>query len=210
MDDEKAVLKLKRRILALIRKSESTEHEAERDSFAAKARQIMEEHQLTMRDVNRADDPLGRTALFCPYSDGVYPTVAAAGARYLGCATLQQRDFDPVRARMGLKMIFLGRESARVTTEIMVPFWWSECVARGRRLHREEGLGRNPRDAAHQIMTAFALRLHEMSPPEDFAEAQGEIPDDTRKGRKRRLYMPSARAREEADTVPVAPQVGGR
>jgi len=47
--------KIARKILKLLRKAESTSHEAEADAFGSKARELMERHSLSRGEVERAE-----------------------------------------------------------------------------------------------------------------------------------------------------------
>lgn len=211
--EDTAVEKLKKKILALLRKAESSEHEAEQDAFATKARQLMDEHRLTMRDLTTSVDPMGRTVVACPYNNQEYVVMAAAGGRFLGCDTLISTRRVRADNKKGYKttkgVIFVGRESARVTAEILTPFWWSQCNRRGRRKHREDGLGRSPADAVHLMMVALAFRLDQMADRPEEVDAARDYRGDVPKARKGKDLTLDLDALVEAQHIPTALQLGG-
>lgn len=207
-DTDPKIEKLKSKILALLRKAEGTDNEHEADTFASKARELMDQHRLTMRDLTTMSDPMGRTVVLCPYDNREYVVMAAAAGRYLGCDVLTNKVWSESKRRMVRGVIFLGRESARVTAELLTPFWWSQCNRRGRRKHREDGLGRSAADAVHLMMVALAVRLDGMSDRDDeVREAEAER-GDVRQARKSKPLTLDLDALEEAKKIPTNLQLG--
>lgn len=135
--------KIKKRISQLLAMADGTTHPEEAASFAAKARQLMDEHNLSLGDAVADQNPLGETDAEVPYGQKEYVLLATAAARYFGCETLFQH-----RNSKGFRIF--GRESARVTTELMIPYWIKECRRLGNELSKKDGLGR--REAIHAVM----------------------------------------------------------
>lgn len=211
MADDPKIARLKKRILALLAKADSTEYEAEANSFAEKARALLEEHQLTEYDLRRADDPFGEAVVFCPYDDRAYQFLAGMGARYLGCDCLVSEQFDSARGRLRKAVKFRGRQSARVTAEIMVQFWWRETSRTARRLHRDGKFrGLSVHRAVMDTMTALGVRLSELAPHPDHEEALAERPDSVRAGRKTNSLRLTRDGQQAASSIPVSMQVGGK
>lgn len=210
MADSEKIARLKKKILALLAKADSTEHEAERDSFAAKARALLEEHQLTEYDLRRADDMFGESAIFAPYDDRAYTFLAAAAGRFLGCDCLSSSALDPARGKLRNTVKFRGRESCRVTSEIMIQFWWRQCNLDARRDHRAGKFRGSVHRAVMDTMTALAVRLRDLPPHPDYQESLAERPSDVRTAKKTRALRLTREAVQTASSIPLAVPIGGR
>ena len=210
MVDSDKIARLKKKILALLAKADSSTHEAERSSFAEKARELLDQHQLTEYDLRRADDEFGESVLFAPYDDRAYIFLAANAGRYLGCDLLWNQQWDPSKSKMRNVVKFRGRESCRVTAEIMIQFWWRQCNMDARRGHRE---GRFPRLSVHRAvmdtMTALGVRLSELPPHADWQDSVAERPSDVGKARKTNALRLTREAVATAATIPLAVPLGG-
>lgn len=210
MADSEKIAKLKKKILALLAKADSTQHEAERSSFTMKARELLEEHQLTEYDLRRADDMFGESAIFAPYDDRAYTFLAAAAGRFLGCDCLSNQAWDPVKSRYRRIVKFRGRESCRVTSEIMIQFWWRQCNLDARRDHRAGKFRGSVHRAVMDTMTALAVRLRDLPPHPDYQESLAERPSDVVKVRKTRALRLTREAVATAATIPLAVPIGGQ
>lgn len=209
MADSEKIAKLKKKILALLAKADSTQHEAERSSFTMKARELLEEHQLTEYDLRRADDEFGESVLFAPYDDRAYIFLAANAGRYLGCDLLWNQQWDPSKSRMRNVVKFRGRESCRVTSEIMIQFWWRQSNMDARRGHREGRFRGSVHQAVMDTMTALGVRLSDLPAHADYVESVAERPSDVGKARKTRALRLTREAVATAATIPLAVPLGG-
>ena len=88
---EDPIIKLKKRILKILEKAEKTNHPAEAASLGAKARAMMEEHQLNMVDLDQSKDPMGRTMVFSPGLNREYTILGTATAGFFGCSMIYQK-----------------------------------------------------------------------------------------------------------------------
>lgn len=210
-DDSGKIARLKRKILALLAKADSTEHEAERSSFAEKARALLEEHQLTEYDLRRADDMFGESALFAPYDDRAYTYLAAQAGRYLGCDCLVNEAVDHARRKWRKTVKFRGRESCRVTSEIMIQFWWRETNRIARLRHRQ-GLfpGLSVHRAVMDTMTGLAVRLAQLPAHPDFQESLDQRPSNVGKAKKTTSLRLTREGVAAAAGVSLAIPLGGR
>ena len=109
------------KIKQIIAKAESTNSQAESESLMAKAHQLMTEHGLSMLDLGclDKDDPLGRDEdLYNNASDTWQLNVGYALARYYGCRLISADG----HTKSATKWVIFGRESARITFNLMWPF----------------------------------------------------------------------------------------
>ena len=204
--------KLKKKILALLAKAERTDNEHEAASFGAKARALMEEHQLTMAQLDQTQDELGRTLIVLKYGDACWVNLAASAATYLGCYALLTSTWQDGKSRKAI--IFVGRASARAVAEIMYPFWYRCCLRAGQRLHKERGLEGHPRRSIAEVAVAFAIRLSQLTPiiareslreAESWDKAQRTV--DT-KHHKIKVTRPGLDTWAAASQLPVDMQLG--
>lgn len=125
------------KISKLIAKAESTTHPEEQDTFMAKVHQLLEQHGMSLLDIGKlqSDDPVGRSKISSAYyaSESSFRDVAFAAARYYGCkATVTNIGNHRMVA-------VYGRESARITFELMWPYIKKSIRRHARRLVAEEG-----------------------------------------------------------------------
>ena len=109
---------IKEKILALLAKAKSTEHQGEADAFFAKVAELLEKHQLDLFDLHE-EDPIG-----CTHGVNAQPgppsyksNVQCSLARYYGA--------KPVIHGIGgdkWNVRIFGPESTRITTEIITDF----------------------------------------------------------------------------------------
>jgi len=202
--------KLKQRIMKIIAKAESTNHPEEAASLAAKAKAMMDEHRLTLKDLDQSKDPMGRTMVHCPGNNSEFITLASGVAQFFGCSLVYTQAFHPARNKVMLAVIFVGKESARVTAELMLPYWWRSCFKEGRKAHKERGFSTNPLKAGRQVMTALAIRLLENTAPEQVNEAhaaQAEL-TGTKPGKALKINL-TQESVSIASNIPLNMQIGG-
>lgn len=174
MTTDTARQNLLRKIQALLAKAGSTDSDHEAEAFASKARQLMEEHQVEQHELGQDTDPLGEDLAPLRYDARCYVSVAAAAAQYFGCSAAFTNRVIDGRLRRCYRLF--GREAARTTAGVMIEFWTSECMRRGRRLHRESGMFSSESRAVTEVLIAFAARLHRMSVQSPARPGQAGLP----------------------------------
>jgi hypothetical protein len=219
--------KIKNRIKALLAKAESTQHPAEREAFTAKAHELLNEYQLDLGELIDAEDPVDVTR-----GDvrGWVPSweisLMVAVARYYGCRPVTAKGHG--RRTDGtfgatIRVDYVGRESARVTADLMFQFIRSQVMAAGRELFKADPsrpLGRHQRDVGN----ALVIRIQQLMPkaeqdaadsgvnalvPVDRIEAMlAELYPDLTKGRVSKIGS-TGKARKAADGVSLHRQAGG-
>lgn len=124
---------IKNKIAALLAKAEGTDNQFEAAAFMAKVNELLEKHQLEMHDIRQASankDPMGKER----GETNIYASmlwardVAGALARYYGCRLVYYR-----RGNHFLYDI-VGRESARTTFELMLPFVITQVKLQAKKL----------------------------------------------------------------------------
>ena len=129
--------KIKAKIAALLAKANGTDNEHEAEIFSAKAHEMMAEYQLQAFDLGE-DDPMG--VWLGMTGNGSTPTwkahITTSVAQYYGCKVIRHKSNDGTW-RLGIH----GRESARVTAELMTPFIFDQCRAEAKRLKKEGHTG---------------------------------------------------------------------
>ncbi len=128
---------IKTKIAALLAKAESTDNAHERDAFMAKVNELLEAYQLEMWEVRGTADPMGKTRGEARVSDtmGYGRDLTWAVARYYYAeAVFHGWDrITPTKRAYSIN----GRESCRVTTEIMLPFIFSQVRQQARTMAKE-------------------------------------------------------------------------
>lgn len=126
------------KIAKIIAKAHSTTFEGEAETLMAKAHELLEKHNLTLADLpteeaNRVD-PIGHTAnavIHFPASMHYAVKLTFALARYYGCRGVYWKRGNRYEFQ------FVGRESARMTLEIMWPFVIKQIRALARQMVQE-------------------------------------------------------------------------
>lgn len=127
---------IKTKIAALLAKAESTKNGFEADAFMAKVNELLEKHQIEMHEVRKVgqdNDPMGKEK----GTANIYASMSWANdlagtlARYYGCRTVYWRVGNHTRYEV------IGRESARTTFELMLPFIITQVKLQAARLHKE-------------------------------------------------------------------------
>ena len=127
--------KIAAKIAALLAKAEGTDNPFEADSFMAKVNELLEEHQIEMFEIRamagKDNDPIGKekggTNLYASIKWA--RDVAGALARYYGCRMIHWKRGNHFVYEIS------GRESARTTFELMLPFVISQVKVQARRLN---------------------------------------------------------------------------
>ncbi|QIG67686.1 DUF2786 domain-containing protein [Rhizobium phage RHph_Y17] len=151
---------IKKKIAALLAKAENTDNPFEADSFMAKVNELLEKHQIEMHEVRKAGDadPMGKekgeTNIYASMSWA--KDVANALARYYGCRFLWWR-----RGNHTLYEV-VGRESARATFELMLPFVLSQVKQQASRIVRTQGSTVSV--MSREIGQALTIRIFKMIP----------------------------------------------
>jgi hypothetical protein len=111
------VEKLKKKIAALLAKAGGTDNEHEAASFAAKAQQMLEEHQLEIGDVVKTDAIDQSVVFVAPFTNRKWhDLIPPIMAEYYGCKVFRQK-------QPGMTAyLAVGRESSRITLALMLPF----------------------------------------------------------------------------------------
>lgn len=144
------------KIRKLIAKADSTTHPEEAATFMEKAQSLMLAHGLSLLDLGRldAEDPVGTDR------DGVVTKVSYDWARkvvfeagfYFGVTAVE------FKRSGGYHYSLVGRESARVTAALMIPFivrQLSQAAGKG----VKDGVFPNRRVAHKQLSSALVIRL---------------------------------------------------
>lgn len=122
------------KIKALLAKAASTEFEHEAALFADKARQLMEQYQIDVTDLEHDDPvdiskPYSATTSAPSYKKHLWTSLA----KYYGCRTvLNWTSHDTYTVDV------IGRESARVTLELMYPFVMEQVRKAGKQIYEEK------------------------------------------------------------------------
>lgn len=146
-----------RKIKALIAKGKSTTSEAEALAFLGKAKELMDQHNLTERDVS--DDKVGELPKNKRIADEWRRWLASSTARMFNCAIVigwfERAD------RYGIKVNdkcwnFIGRKSDMITADLMTDYF-IDTVVRLANAHRKEIEG--GQNEWRMYAKACALRL---------------------------------------------------
>lgn len=184
MTDEQKIADKIRKVLA---KAEGTNNPQEAEIFMAKAEALLHEHNLSMLDLNDLDtvDPVGldRSVLKHRVNDSWMGSLAGAIARYYGCRVVLAGD---AKAKHTKHIHVAGRQSNRVTVELMLPWIRSQVMARGRQLYNENpGEYKSDRSAARMVANALTFRVNKI-----VAEQKKEETTVTSKGSKTHSLIP--------------------
>lgn len=153
------------KIRKLIAHADSTAHPEEADAFMSKAHALMQAHGLSLLELGRlGEDPVGldKDATTHSAAYGFMTKVASAMAEYYGCKiVLTRRGKDE-------SYTVAGRESARITFLLMMPFVHRQIMQLGREGFNA-GKYANRMQAVTRIGNAVALRIWDMCKQEEKA-----------------------------------------
>lgn len=153
---------LKDRLRRMLAKAEQSDNEHERDTFMRKVNELLEAHQIGIHEIRgrtgRDKDPfaheVGTNKI---YTSAVWHRgVAAALALYYGC------EFIYVRKGPILKYTLVGRQSSRLTTELMLPYIFTQVAFAARNYMAEvkgRGLQMHERKATAEVGEALRRRI---------------------------------------------------
>lgn len=155
------------RIRKLIAKADSTSHPEEAETFMAKAQQLLEQHGMDLNDIGRLDedDTVGRSAGDHLRNNGNANwrfALAGALAKFYGCRIIGTR-----RGNFTYWNVF-GRESARVTFELMFPYVDRQVLALAREETRKGNFA-NYKQAHGQVGRALTSRIYRMMEAQEAA-----------------------------------------
>lgn len=145
--------KITKIIKALLAKAAGTDNENEAEVFAAKAQELMERYQVEVNDVLK-DDPIDMTKAYKATSSApsYKKFLWRSLAHYYGCETMLQWT-----GHTTYEVHLVGRESSRITTELMFPFIMQQVRAEGRKIAKQTG--QKPESAIRDVANALVLRL---------------------------------------------------
>lgn len=148
-------MSMKSKIAALLRKAESTQFKEEAETFLAKARELMEKHQITIVEGESDEkDEFGmlRTNEFEVGTPAVTKyELQAEVAQFFGCRVFQSQQGK--RAHIDIH----GTHSALTTYELMFPFIWKQVKS----LAKSFGTGQaQQRKLERDIARSLRVRLY--------------------------------------------------
>ena len=157
------------KIAKIIAKADSTTNPEEAETFMSKAHDLMIAHGLDLLDLGRlSEDPVGVDKDAAEVSAS-YPWLrlcAGQLAAYYGCRLVTSKSGGTVRLHV------IGRQSARVTFLLMLPYVKREVLNLGR-IAYNEGHYKSRMLAATRMGNALALRIAGMLPSVAKHEGKG-------------------------------------
>jgi len=215
---------IKTKIAALLAKAEGTDNQFEAEAFMAKVNELLEKHQIDMHEIRAKmganADPLGKgageTNLYA--SMAWSKDVAVALARYYGCRTVWWKRGNHMNYEV------FGRESARITFELMLPFVISQVKQQGRRLWLEHGV-KSQSVWSREVGQALVIRIWALIPkaeerradlgknalvPVDDVQALVDATYSNLKSARAKTMKYTSAAREAAEKVSINQQATGR
>lgn len=133
MTEQSKVLDRIRKVLAL---AEGTNNPAEAATMMEKVQAMLDEHNLSLLDVAHADadDPIGTdmNAAYCWVSNSWVKPVAHALAELYGCRMV----YGQRKNKISFDVV--GRQSARVTWSLMLPFVLQQVRAEAKELRDKD------------------------------------------------------------------------
>lgn len=158
------------KIRKLIAVADGSSHPEEADAFMAKAHALMQAHGLSLLDLGRlGEDAVGldKDAMQHSAAYGFMTKVASAMAKYYGCKIVLTREGRNESYSVA------GRESARITFVLMVPFVHRQIMELGR-VGFNAGKYANRMQAVTRIGNAVALRIWQMVRGQEAAAAKAK------------------------------------
>ena len=229
--------KIKARIKALLAKgADASCTPAEREAFTAKAHAMLAEYQIDLGDLIDSEDPVdvtrGETRGWVASWE---ISLQHAVGKYYGCRTIQMKGYGKrTDGTIGdtIRVDFIGRESARITAELMYPFIRQQVMDAGRELFQNDKsrpLARHQRDVGNALVIRInalipeaqaavaATGVNALVPVERIQQVVDETYGTLGKGRKSRIGFTGAANKAAANvslhrqaTGSSALQLGGR
>ena len=191
--------KITKIIKALLAKAAGTDNEAEADIFAAKAHAVMEQYQVEVGDVLK-DDPIDRNKPYAATtsSPSYKKFLWRSLARYYGCQTMLNWS-----SHTEYEIHIIGRESSRVTAELMMPFVMDQVRTAGRLV--ASSTGEKVEACVRDVANALVLRLNKL-----IAEQEKNEPTPATRSGKNALVAVNAINQLMTQLYPRAKSGGGR
>lgn len=177
--------KITKIIKALLAKAAGTDIEAEASIFAAKAHAMMEQYQINVSDVLK-DDPVDRSKPYSATSSSpsYKKHLWTALAHYYGCETVMRWT-----TYTEYTVDVIGRESSRVTTELMYPFIMKQVREAGRKVAAFQ-MNMKTEACIRDVANALILRIHKLTAAQKAVEPQPQ----TQMGRNALLVVSETKA----------------
>ena len=166
MEDLNAV---KAKIAKLLAKAQGTDNENEAAAFMAKVEEMLDEYQLEHWQITSHADPMGFDMLYEGTSSS--PTwqrhLLGATAQYYGCKMVRRRGLWKLKktgkggSSDNFELDVIGRESSRVTVQLMYPFIVEQCRQAGRKLWNE-GHGGTADQLTRRVANALVFRIYRL------------------------------------------------
>jgi len=150
------------KIRKILAKAQSTTHEDEADALFAKAKSMMEEHQISAAELQDGSDPINS------WKSKAYQRGTPASLRYwmegevaqfYGCRVIEISYKVALGTKPREALEFFGPESAMITSQLMFPFIWKQV------LDKSKARSNNPsiqRKHLKEICHALALKLYRL------------------------------------------------
>jgi len=150
------------KIRKIIAKADSTAHPEEASVFMEKALRMMEEHGLSLLELGRldSDNPVGVDMYFYESTKTTEwrQTLAGQLAKYFGCRLIVRRNKDMFGKIESIYHSLAGRESARVTYQLMWPYVLRQVMKQAAEANRN-GEYKHPPQAYKAVADALTIRL---------------------------------------------------
>lgn len=153
---------IKLKIAALLAKAESSNNEFEAAAFMAKVNELLEKYQLDLHQVRVARDqeadPMGKQA----GETNLYASMLWARdlisvlARYYGCRMIYRRKSNHFAYDL------VGRESARITCELMVPYIITQVRLQAKKLGELTSNGNSKSVLERKVGQALMHRVYRL------------------------------------------------
>lgn len=150
---------IKAKIAALLAKAEGTDNPHEADTFMRKVNELLERHQMEMHEIRAAmgdQDPMGKQR----GETNIYASMlwardlGGALAAFYGCKYVYWRQNNNFNYEV------IGRDSARMTFELMMPFVISQVRVQAKVLVAH---GMTKSIAEREVGHALRVRLYRMA-----------------------------------------------
>lgn len=153
------------KIRKIITKADGTSHPEEAETFMGMAQKMMMEHGLSLLDIGRldADDPVGvdKDCASVPSSYTSAKMVASELARFYGCKLVYNEKYNADNKKV-YSFSVAGRESARITFQLMFPFVWRQLMSVAREGYNSGGYS-SRMQALTFVANALSLRISKLN-----------------------------------------------